>query len=243
MAPQSSEVDIILNRANVALAKSQRLVASWLPPRSEEELKKAKSEEELDREEQEIFKPAPESYVLDIFLQQLSQPFELMGQRIGLGAKIPENIKDGDLQRQKLSANDELRNQLLGRDHAKIQVKVKGGRDSMGGIVPSSGPLMAGSKPRPESLKHPIQEESEEEEGGRSSLGKTRKNKQAQVKLEEDTDAVGAEGLNVGQEEPAVTANTHKRSNRYLDEVLARRERNKKKKKKRSKRQKENRAQ
>lgn len=65
MAPQSTETDIVLNRANVALAKSQRLIASWLPPRSEEELKKAKSEEELDREEQEIFKPAPESYVRD----------------------------------------------------------------------------------------------------------------------------------------------------------------------------------
>ncbi|KAL9614888.1 MAG: hypothetical protein Q9167_000630 [Letrouitia subvulpina] len=220
MAHRSSEVDIILNRANVALAKSQRLVASWLPPRSEEELKKAKSEEELDREEQEIFKPAPES--------------------LGLGAKIPENIKDGDVQRQKLSANDELRRQLLGRDFLKMQAKVKGGRDGMGRVVPGSGPLMARSAPRPEPVKRPIQEESEEDEGGRSLLGKASKKKKAQVKLEEDADAVDVEELNSGQEEPTMTANTHKRSNRYLDQVLAQRERNKKKK--RSKRRKENRA-
>lgn len=173
-----------------------------------------------------------------IFPQQFSQPFELIGQRLGLGAKILENIKDGDLQRQKLSVNDELRKQLLGRDHARIQAKTNGGRNGMGGIVPGPGPMMAGSKPRPESLKRPIQEESEGEEGGRSSLGKTRKKKQVQVRLGENADAVVAEELNDRQEEPAVTANTHKRLNRYLDEVLARREGNKKKK--RPKRRKEN---
>lgn len=63
MAPQPSEADIIFNRANVALAKSQRLVASWLPPRTEEEIKNAKTEEEIEREEQELFTPVPELYV------------------------------------------------------------------------------------------------------------------------------------------------------------------------------------
>ena len=58
-----SEADIIFNRANVALAKSQRLVASWLPPRTEEEIKNTKSEEEIEREEQEMFTPVPEVYV------------------------------------------------------------------------------------------------------------------------------------------------------------------------------------
>lgn len=176
-----------------------------------------------------------------VFLQQLSQPPELIGQRLGLGAKIPENIKDGDLQRQKLSANDELRKQLLGRDHAKIHAKAKGGREGIVGMIPGSGPRMAGSKPRPQSLKRPFLEESEEEEGGRSALGKTRKKKQARVKPKEDADAVDAEERNDRQEEPAVTANIHKKSSKYLDEVLARKERNKKRK--RSKRRKENGAQ
>lgn len=58
------ETDIILNRANVALARSQRLVASWLPPQTAEESSTIpKSEEELRREEEEIFTAVPETYV------------------------------------------------------------------------------------------------------------------------------------------------------------------------------------
>lgn len=60
MPKPPSEADIIFSRASVALAKSQRLVASWLPPRTASELANAKSEEELEREEQEMFAPVPE---------------------------------------------------------------------------------------------------------------------------------------------------------------------------------------
>lgn len=60
MPAQTSEADLIFNRASVALARSQRLIASWLPPQSSSELANAKSEEEVEREEQEIFKPEPE---------------------------------------------------------------------------------------------------------------------------------------------------------------------------------------
>ena len=57
-----SEADVIFNRTNVALAKSQRLIASWLPPRTEEELRNAKSAEEIEKEEAEIFVPMPDLY-------------------------------------------------------------------------------------------------------------------------------------------------------------------------------------
>lgn len=58
-----SSTDIILNRANVALARSQRLVASWLPPQTiEEQSSNTKSEEELRKEEDEIFTAVPETY-------------------------------------------------------------------------------------------------------------------------------------------------------------------------------------
>lgn len=62
MPPQKepSEADIIFNRANVALARSQRLIQSWLPPKSAEEIANAKSEEELLKEDEELFKPTPE---------------------------------------------------------------------------------------------------------------------------------------------------------------------------------------
>jgi hypothetical protein len=61
MALSKSESDIILNRANVALARSQRLVASWLPERTASELENTKSEEEIQREEDEIFTAVPET--------------------------------------------------------------------------------------------------------------------------------------------------------------------------------------
>jgi len=63
MPPKSkepSEADIVFNRANVALAKSQRLIASWLPQRTPEELANAKTEEELEKEDQDLFAPVPE---------------------------------------------------------------------------------------------------------------------------------------------------------------------------------------
>lgn len=55
-----SEADIIFNRANVALAKSQRLIASWLPPKTYGEADSMKTEEELDTEDRETFAPVPE---------------------------------------------------------------------------------------------------------------------------------------------------------------------------------------
>lgn len=54
----SEDANVIFNRANVALARSQRLVASWLPAETDHASKK--SEEELQREEDELFTPVPE---------------------------------------------------------------------------------------------------------------------------------------------------------------------------------------
>ena len=57
-----SEADIVFNRASLALAKSQRLIASWLPPKPPQETAARKTEEELEKKESELFSPAPESY-------------------------------------------------------------------------------------------------------------------------------------------------------------------------------------
>lgn len=61
MSLSKTETDVILNKANVALARSQRLVASWLPPKTQEEQANTKSEEELQREEDEVFTAVPET--------------------------------------------------------------------------------------------------------------------------------------------------------------------------------------
>lgn len=67
MAPQNSapsEIDVWFNRASVALAKSERIAAGLLPPPSESELRYAKTEEQIRKEEQEMFTVAPDLYVV-----------------------------------------------------------------------------------------------------------------------------------------------------------------------------------
>lgn len=56
-----SEADVIFNRASLALVKSQRLIASWLPPKSPQDAP-AKTYEELIKEDSELFAPTPELY-------------------------------------------------------------------------------------------------------------------------------------------------------------------------------------
>ncbi|KAL8723773.1 MAG: hypothetical protein Q9225_000068 [Loekoesia sp. 1 TL-2023] len=208
MAPQPSEADIIFNRANVTLARSKRLVASWLPPRTEDEMKNAKTEEEIEKEEQELFTPMPEL--------------------LGLGAKPPEDIKDGDLKRQKLSSNDVLRKQLLGKDYARAQDKESRRQGIHGGL---GGILSAGSKSRPTPTKRKAEDESSGDEGGRSSLGKR--------KYRDMGTSNGSEGTKLDASNNHVEPNEHARAGKnarkatnYLDEVLSQKEKKHKKKKK-----------
>lgn len=55
-----TDADVIFNRANVALARSQSLIQSWLPPKTSQEVAHQKSEQELLKEDEELFKPVPE---------------------------------------------------------------------------------------------------------------------------------------------------------------------------------------
>ena len=50
-----SEADVIQNRIAIALAKSQQLVASWLPAAEPS----TKTAEELEKEEAAVFAPMP----------------------------------------------------------------------------------------------------------------------------------------------------------------------------------------
>ncbi|KAL8809971.1 MAG: hypothetical protein Q9223_005069 [Gallowayella weberi] len=215
MVSRPSEANIIFNRANVALAKSQRLVASWLPPRTDDEVKNAKTEEQIEKEEQKIFTPVPEV--------------------LGLGAKVPEDLKDGDLKRQKLSSNDVLRRQLLGKDHARLPNK---GGHAQGNQRTAGGPLPIGSKPRPPSSKRRAEDESSSgDEGGRSSLGKEKQKKSVEIVESVETEGVDIDATN-NEESPrqwVKAAKSSKKANNYLDEVLSQRKEKKPKKKKKRK--------
>ncbi|KAI9786217.1 MAG: hypothetical protein M1839_007627 [Geoglossum umbratile] len=93
MPASASEADIIQNRINVALAKSQRLVASWLPPPAS--TANTKSAQEIQEEEDAQFTPIPP--------------------RLGLGAPVPKEFADGDAKKQKeLILNDKIRRKMMG---------------------------------------------------------------------------------------------------------------------------------
>ncbi|KAL8934895.1 MAG: hypothetical protein Q9211_004990 [Gyalolechia sp. 1 TL-2023] len=198
MASQPSEADIIFNRANVAFAKSQRLVASWLPPRTEEEIKNAKTDEEIEKEEQELFTPVPEL--------------------LGLGAKPPDEVKRGDPNRQRLTTNDTLRRQLLGKDRARLLSKAdprQGEQRGARGIVPK------GSMPRPPATKQkPEPESSGDEEGGRSSLGKRKHGRADEHKGGNEADAESTGQYEHRCEWQKPTKHSRVAGN-YLDEVLS----------------------
>ncbi|MCJ1469998.1 hypothetical protein MMC07_008643 [Pseudocyphellaria aurata] len=203
-----SEADIIFNRASVALARSQRLVASWLPPPTASDLANAKSEEELEREEQEMFTPVPEL--------------------LGLGASIS---KEGEIKRQKETTDDFLRKQLLGREYKKLQSN----RGSEG-IRSGLGVGQTGVKSRPSYIKRPVDES--DDEGGRSSLGRSKRPKPEKElqngTLNSAVTKVEAVHPNVSTASTASQSSII--SSNYLDEVLADRSRKKSKKNKKKKR-------
>jgi hypothetical protein len=58
--PLIKDSEAIFARANITLARSQRLVASWLSAPTADELANTPSEEELRRQEDEIFVAIPE---------------------------------------------------------------------------------------------------------------------------------------------------------------------------------------
>ena len=146
-----------------------------------------------------------------------------MEARLGLGATAP---KDGDFKRQDLSSNDKLRKQLLGKDFARLYGRSGSGGKSGLGVLPM------GSMPRPTAAKRPV-EEDEEDEGGRSSLGKSKRrrevNKQGSDEPADDTGTIKA-----NESDQAGRVSKPRKSSNYLDEVLAdidRKKRQKKRKK------------
>ena len=150
----------------------------------------------------------------------------LMMDSLGLGAKVPE---DGEVRRQELSSNDKLRRQLLGKDMAKHYGKF-GNTGKLG-----TGAMSVESKPRPTPVRRAAEDDEEE---GRSSLGKSKRRKtfDKQESAMQDYNAEAKEATTSRLSKDA-TRRSKKSGNSYLDEVLA--EKQRKKQKKKRKREKE----
>ncbi|KGO64160.1 Cytochrome P450 [Penicillium expansum] len=218
MSLSKSESDVILNRANVALSRSQRLVASWLPQQTTEELANPKTDEELQREEDEIFTAVPET--------------------LGVGAPLPQKAADGSWNRTELDSNDKLRKQLLGKNYDRV---MKAAAEQKAAAAASTAAAAAASA---NVVKAEVQDEYDEEDG-RSAMLARQKNKRkggvgagrgvhpaaaaaAAAAAAEAGDKGGEEGEGEGAP-PPVRSKGRKKATSYLDELLAERAKKRKK--------------
>ncbi|CRG92752.1 hypothetical protein PISL3812_09819 [Talaromyces islandicus] len=214
----TNEADIIFNRANVALARSQRLVASWLPPAAADEKQKGESESdqaELQRLEDEMFTPVPE--------------------RLGLGAPIPKQQGAADKlwNKTELSADDKLRQTLLGRNYKKIQEQkqaaVAAAKNRASG--PGSPSLDKHNMANNNNYNNGGEGEDDEEEEGRSALGKSKKikvNSSSSLANEKNEDE-GTSSLEQSGPKKSKTASKRKGAGSFLDDLLSDRKKKRKK--------------
>ncbi|KAI7234713.1 hypothetical protein KC330_g4647 [Hortaea werneckii] len=148
---EPSEADVILNRTNVALARSQRLIQSWLPP-----------------------KPSEESAVTQLTpAEDDEEDFKGLDETAGIGSKRKaedEGLPDGALRRKKLGSNDKLLEQILGKKAAQQKKKQDASKNSIKASLPAKQMPAQPTKPQ-----QPDSEEEEEE--GRAAAFKSKKRK------------------------------------------------------------------
>lgn len=217
----ADEADVVLNRVNIALARSQKIISSWLPP---------PTKEDADHEQ----------------AQDDDLTFTSMTERGGIGSSAAydnEGFPDGALQRKKLSSNDKLLEQLLGKKGA--QMKKKSGQS--GKDISISG--HAAVTPRTVTSKRQTREvgSDEEEDGGRAAAFKSRKLSKAiplsnegandvtedssdsRVRLRDgDISATGSQDAALrdtkgGGGSKGVATKARKKHSSYLDELLGHR--------------------
>ncbi|KAL4932271.1 DUF3245 domain-containing protein [Aspergillus undulatus] len=235
MSLSKSETDIILNKANIALARSQRLVASWLPAEPTTDEKETKPDAQLQREDDDIFTAVPET--------------------LGLGAPLPSKAADGSWNRTELDSNDALRRQLLGRNYKKVMAEKEKARQQKIAENGSSGSSMKSSGKGAGAGNHQRSsggggrgvddDEDDDDEGRAASIGKKASSRKKKVEgnIEttpaaqtetnngelRDEDNEAGEGSKTATSQQRPKPKGRKKATSFLDEVLA--ERSKKRKK------------
>lgn len=218
---QLSEADVILNRTNIALARSQRLIQSWLPARTEAEQGKVAPTEDDERD------------------------FVGMTEAGGIGSK--RAFEDDDLpmlKRTRLSSNDKLLEQWLGKKAAQAKRKSQEAHKSTT-VSRHAAAKQAASEPTAGRLS-----ESDDEGEGRAAAFRSKKRKVMpnhepvvtdkhagdDVHFSEAGEQVLAQGLDVQTDDRASKAEDQstRKAGSYLDEVLSQKAKKKSKKRHRS---------
>ncbi|KAL4746246.1 hypothetical protein BDW72DRAFT_210600 [Aspergillus terricola var. indicus] len=219
MSLSKVDTDIILNKANIALARSQRLVASWLPAAPATAENNAKANAELQKEEEEIFTAVPET--------------------LGLGAPLPTKAADGSWNRRELDSNDDLRRQLLGRNYKRVMAEKEKARQKTADPAAKNHVSRGALGHNQQGSGVGENEDVDDDEGRAASIGKKASSRKRKVGgcaeptiRTEDADSE-VKYKDSGEEKTAssqgLKAKGRKKATSFLDEILA--ERSKKRKK------------
>jgi hypothetical protein len=223
-----SQADIIFNRTNVALARSQRLIASWLPPKPQSEQQEST---QAAADEGEDFRGDSE-----------------IGGIGSLAQKDDSGLPEGAFKRRNPGANDKLLDSLLGKKAANAHRKAQ--------ALAKSATAQSQEAPKPvvkEKPKRPADSDSEDE-GGRAAAFKSKRAKPskpqpkvqdadvedgADVKTDTPEADVEAKTAELTLQPPqdtstAAKSNGRKRPASYLDELLGQKANKKNKKKNKS---------
>lgn len=224
-AKQKAEQDAILARVSVALARSQRLIDSWLP---------ASSTPSNDNPEHDT----------STHEGDLNSDWGGLPDRVGLGGKVQG--ANGAASSNGGGELDKLRKQLLGKRAGKGVAGLSAPRPGLNASKPMHGVGLNSTNQQKDADKRKPDSESEDE-GGRSAAFKSKKHKTNGAPLKVHP-AIAALESGVVQNKPEddddseaeqsqAKAQNGKRKMSYLDEVLAERSQKKKKKKKNKKNQ------
>ncbi|KAI9373967.1 hypothetical protein BJX61DRAFT_541225 [Aspergillus egyptiacus] len=226
MSLAKTETDIILNKANIALARSQRLVASWLPVQTPADESSAKPDDELQREEDEIFTAVPETANVTCTIN-----------RLGLGAPLPSKAADGSWNRTGIDSNDQLRRQLLGRNYKKVMAEKARQKNGDSSSASGSSAKISTTKGAGElNGNGAVDEDAEDDEGrtaligGKKDTSKKRKTdgnpESTQGGRESESKSENSEADDGGEatsSQRGAKSKGRKKATSFLDEILAER--------------------
>lgn len=137
--PVASNLEDIQARIDLAIAKRDAIVKSWVDKFDTSKCAPSKTQEEIEAWDAELFNPMPSN--------------------LGLGAPLPKEYLNGDINRKDINGNSKLRSLMMGK---KAGLQAAKPRDA---------------EEKANSMKRGLKEDTSDEEEGRSNLGKSKKAK------------------------------------------------------------------
>ncbi|KFY21456.1 hypothetical protein V491_02985 [Pseudogymnoascus sp. VKM F-3775] len=142
--PVAANLEDIQARIDLAIARQDAIVKSWVDKFDTSKCAPSKTKEEIEAWDAELFNPMPSN--------------------LGLGAPIPKEYLNGDINRKDISSNGKLRSLMMGK---KAGLQAAKPRDA---------------EEKASSMKRGLKEDTSDEEEGRSNLGKSKKAKREVAK-------------------------------------------------------------